>query len=84
MIEKGLVEWLIMFLTTNHDRVYSLEYSTALFMNLCLHADARERCPTAVLKLLTDLLNTQHTQVSHSYPQYQPDILSTLNYLKDN
>uniref|UniRef100_A0A1B6D0Y7 LisH domain-containing protein n=1 Tax=Clastoptera arizonana TaxID=38151 RepID=A0A1B6D0Y7_9HEMI len=63
MIEKGLVEWLISFLSTDHNKIYSLEYSTALFMNLCLHEDARRRCPTTVLKLLTDLMSTQHIQV---------------------
>ena len=69
MIEMGLVEWLIQRLSTDAImmKAYTLEYSTALLMNLCLHRRAKERCvPLAkqVLKLLTALLGTEITQVS--------------------
>jgi hypothetical protein len=68
MIELGLVEWLIQHLSANVNtmKAYTLEYSTALLMNLCLHCSAKERCvPVAktVLKLLVTLLGTKITQV---------------------
>ncbi|PSN46182.1 LisH domain-containing protein ARMC9 [Blattella germanica] len=67
MIEIGLVEWLIQRLSADAITMkpYTLEYSTALLMNLCLHRRAKERCiPLAktVLKLLTALLGTETTQ----------------------
>ncbi|KAJ9591199.1 hypothetical protein L9F63_002270 [Diploptera punctata] len=67
MIEVGLVEWLIQRLSADAItmKAYTLEYSTALLMNLCLHRRAKERCvPLAktVLKLLTALLGTEITQ----------------------
>ncbi|PNF30854.1 LisH domain-containing protein ARMC9, partial [Cryptotermes secundus] len=67
MIELGLVEWLIKHLSANMNamKAYTLEYSTALLMNLCLHRSAKERCvPVAktVLKLLITLLGTKMTQ----------------------
>ena len=45
---------------------YGLEYSTALFMNLCLHKSGKEKClPMAklVLQIFAHLLNTQVKQV---------------------
>jgi hypothetical protein len=68
MIELGLVEWLIQHLSADvkNMKAYTLEYSTALLMNLCLHRHAKERCvPFAktVLKLLTALLGSKVTQV---------------------
>ena len=45
---------------------YGLEYSTALFMNLCLHRSGKEKClPMAklVLQIFTHLLNTDVKQV---------------------
>jgi hypothetical protein len=68
MIELGLVEWLIQHLSASADamKAYTLEYSTALLMNLCLHRSAKERCvPLAktVLTLLSALLATKITQV---------------------
>ena len=45
---------------------YGLEYSTALFMNLCLHKSGKEKClPMAklVLQIFTHLLNSQVKQV---------------------
>jgi hypothetical protein len=68
MIELGLVEWLIQHLSANADamKAYTLEYSSALLMNLCLHHSAKKRCvPLAktVLTLLIALLATKITQV---------------------
>ena len=45
---------------------YGLEYSTALFMNLCLHKSGKEKClPMAkvVLQIFAHLLNSQMKQV---------------------
>ena len=45
---------------------YGLEYSTALFMNLCLHKSGKEKClPMAklVLQIFAHLLNSQVKQV---------------------
>ena len=75
MIDLGLVEWLIQRLSADaHSmKAYTLEYSTALLMNLCLHHRAKERCvPLAktVLKLLMMLLGTKVTQVSPSPPSH--------------
>jgi len=75
MIDLGLVEWLIQRLSADaHSmKAYTLEYSAALLMNLCLHHRAKERCvPLAktVLKLLMMLLGTKVTQVSPSQPPY--------------
>jgi hypothetical protein len=73
MVDLGLVEWLVQRLSAdaNSMKAYTLEYSTALLMNLCLHHRAKERCvPLAktVLKLLMMLLGTKITQVSCSPP----------------
>ncbi|XP_021928182.1 lisH domain-containing protein ARMC9-like isoform X3 [Zootermopsis nevadensis] len=67
MIEVGLVEWLILHLSANANSMkdYTLEYSSALLMNLCLHRRAKERCvPFAetVLKLLMELLGSKVVQ----------------------
>lgn len=75
MIDLGLVEWLIQRLSVDaHSmKAYTLEYSTALLMNLCLHHRAKERCvllAKTVLKLLMMLLGTKVTQVSPSPPPH--------------
>ena len=47
---------------------YGLEYSTALFMNLCLHKSGKEKClPMAklVLQIFAHLLNSQVKQVKN-------------------
>lgn len=65
MIELGMVEWLFQELSVVESS-YSLEYGTALLMNLCLHLSAKERCvPIAqfVINLLLDLLSTPVIQV---------------------
>ena len=79
MIQMGIVEWLIKYL--NHfDRFssgspstsdyYGLEYSTALFMNLCLHKSGKQKClPMAkmVLEILAQLLASDTKQVMFTY-----------------
>ncbi len=72
MIDRGILEWLTGYLgdhldaqsapssvTTASSTTYGLEYSTALFMNLCLHRSGKERClprARAVLDTFSRLL----------------------------
>ena len=66
LIESGMIEWLIdhlkQFLNKKSNlSCYGLEYSTALFMNLCLHRSGKLRClPMAqeVLSTFLDLLSS--------------------------
>ena len=68
MIEQGLVEWLADMLGDGCDHAYTLEYGTALLMNLCLHEEARDRCSTNIIKVLMDLLDVQQNQVMQILP----------------
>nr|CDS29502.1 lisH domain containing protein ARMC9 [Hymenolepis microstoma] len=67
MTEMGMVEWLVNLLEdTDSLSDYTLEYSVALLMNLCLRMDGKKRCaPMAsrVLKVLTDLINHENTNI---------------------
>ena len=61
MLQRGLIAWLVTSYLSQVDRlrVYGLEYSTALLMNLCLHRAGKEQCvplAAAVLDLLLKLL----------------------------
>ena len=62
MIESGMLEWLIdhlkQFLSQNAESIstYGLEYSTALFMNLCLHRSGKLRCLPMAQKVLSTFL----------------------------
>ncbi|WAR15604.1 ARMC9-like protein [Mya arenaria] len=60
MIDNGLIEWLVKVLEDNDSLSdYTLEYSVALLMNLCLRTSGKKRCaPNAnqTLKVLSDLL----------------------------
>ena len=60
MIERSLVAWLVTdYLAKADVKIYGLEYSTALLMNLCLHRSGKEQCvPIAatVLEILVNLL----------------------------
>ena len=62
MIESGMLEWLIdhlkQFLSQNAENIssYGLEYSTALFMNLCLHRSGKLRCLPMAQKVLSTFL----------------------------
>ena len=68
MIERGLIAWLVTdYLARSEVKVYGLEYSTALLMNLCLHRSGKEQCvpiATTVLEILVKLLITDIKQVS--------------------
>ncbi|RZF47698.1 hypothetical protein LSTR_LSTR015065 [Laodelphax striatellus] len=63
MIENGMVEWLIEKMKSEQNRSYTLEYSSALLMNLCLHNEARQRFPPLLLTTLIQLLDSPHTQI---------------------
>ena len=60
MIERGLIAWLVTdYLARGELKMYGLEYSTALLMNLCLHRSGKEQCvpiATTVLEILVSLL----------------------------
>lgn len=60
MIERGLIAWLVTdYLAKADVKIYGLEYSTALLMNLCLHRSGKEQCvpiATTVLEILVNLL----------------------------
>ena len=60
MIERGLIAWLVTdYLAREDVKMYGLEYSTALLMNLCLHRSGKEQCvpiATTVLEILVKLL----------------------------
>lgn len=70
MIEADMVEWLFEHLSViNFESIYSLEYGTALLMNLLLHESAKDRCvPIAsrMISLLIKLLSTSNTEVIYS------------------
>ncbi|KAM3174106.1 hypothetical protein ACTXT7_011207 [Hymenolepis weldensis] len=67
MTEMGMIEWLVNLLEdTDSLSDYTLEYSVALLMNLCLRVDGKKRCaPMAnrVLKVLTDLISHENTNI---------------------
>ena len=71
MIERGLIAWLVTdYLARSEVKVYGLEYSTALLMNLCLHRSGKEQCvpiATTVLEILVKLLIRDLKQVSISW-----------------
>ncbi|NXW57154.1 ARMC9 protein, partial [Eurystomus gularis] len=67
MIKDGLIFWLVDVLTdTDCLSDYTLEYSVALFMNLCLRTAGKKMCATIanhVLKVLSDLLGHENHEV---------------------
>lgn len=67
MIDHGVIEWLISVLEDNDSLSdYTLEYSVALLMNLCLRTAGKKRCvPTAhqTLKVLSDLLGHENQEI---------------------
>ncbi|XP_052213977.1 lisH domain-containing protein ARMC9-like isoform X2 [Dreissena polymorpha] len=67
MIDNGLIEWLVKVLEDNDSLSdYTLEYSVALLMNLCLRTSGKKRCaPNAnqTLKVLSDLLGHDNQEI---------------------
>ncbi|KAM4692879.1 lisH domain-containing protein ARMC9 isoform 2-T2 [Discoglossus pictus] len=67
MIQDGLIFWLVQELEDT-DRLsdYSVEYSVALLMNLCLRSAGKRMCAKAaghVLKVLSDLLGHENHEI---------------------
>ncbi|KAM9126942.1 lisH domain-containing protein ARMC9 isoform 2-T2 [Pangshura tecta] len=67
MINDGLVFWLVDVLKdTDCLSDYTLEYSVALLMNLCLRSSGKKMCATVanhVLKVLSDLLGHENHEI---------------------
>ncbi|XP_064610280.1 lisH domain-containing protein ARMC9-like isoform X2 [Liolophura sinensis] len=67
MIEEGVVEWLVRILEDNDALSdYTLEYSVALLMNLCLRTAGKKMCVSIAnqtLKVLSDLLGHDNQEI---------------------
>uniref|UniRef100_A0A8C4RYL4 LisH domain-containing protein ARMC9 n=1 Tax=Erpetoichthys calabaricus TaxID=27687 RepID=A0A8C4RYL4_ERPCA len=67
MIQDGIVMWLVNVLEdTDSLSDYTLEYSVALLMNLCLRTAAKKKCAQHakhVLKVLSDLLGHENYEI---------------------
>ncbi|XP_059167158.1 lisH domain-containing protein ARMC9-like [Physella acuta] len=67
MIERGVIEWLVGVLEDNDSLSdYTLEYSVALLMNLCLRTAGKKRCVRnahQTLKVLSDLLGHDNVEI---------------------
>ncbi|KAL5007772.1 hypothetical protein ScPMuIL_016578 [Solemya velum] len=67
MIDKGVIEWLVKVLEDNDSLSdYTLEYSVALLMNLCLRTAGKKRCiqnANQTLKVLSDLLGHENQEI---------------------
>ena len=71
MIESGVIRWIAQVLQTNKDYLsdYSMEYATALLMNLSLRQSGKDECEKLsseinILKVLTDLMEHENQYVS--------------------
>ena len=71
MIESGVIRWIAQILQTNKDYLsdYSMEYATALLMNLSLRQSGKDECEKLsseinILKVLTDLMEHENQYVS--------------------
>ena len=67
MIESDLISWLIDVLE-EHDSLsdYTLEYSVALLMNLCLRTSGKQKCArdaSHILRVLSDLLGHENQEI---------------------
>ncbi|KAJ8021710.1 LisH domain-containing protein ARMC9 [Holothuria leucospilota] len=67
MIESGIISWLIQVLEDSDALSdYTLEYSVALLMNLCLRTQGKKKCIPErgkVLKVLSDLLGHEDQEI---------------------
>ncbi|XP_046564710.1 lisH domain-containing protein ARMC9-like [Haliotis rubra] len=65
--QGGVIEWLVGVLEDNDSLSdYTLEYSVALLMNLCLRTSGKKRCAKnarQTLKVLSDLLGHDNTEI---------------------
>ncbi|GMH60439.1 hypothetical protein TL16_g03051 [Triparma laevis f. inornata] len=69
MINQGVIEWTLSVLEQHNGGNqlcdYSLEYCTALLMNLCLRTIGKQTCPDTVFNALLPLLQHDNQQVRH-------------------
>lgn len=75
MIDMGVIDWVVSILKdaeTLSD--YSVEYGTALLMNLCLRSGGKLRCENISMDLLGTLVNL----LEHSNPQARTYVNGTL------
>ena len=67
MIHENVVEWLISLLENNEELSdYSLEYASALLMNLSLRAGGKKRLSydyETTFKVISELLGNSNTEV---------------------
>ncbi|KAJ1531752.1 hypothetical protein ONE63_000415 [Megalurothrips usitatus] len=79
MIQLGMVEWLFQqFLNANVVSSYSLEYGTALLMNLCLHQTAKENCVPIAQNVISVLINLLATPVTQALPYINGTLYSLI------
>ncbi len=68
MINDNVLEWLVKLLENNEELSdYSLEYASALFMNLSLRSAGKKRLANDyknTLKVISELLGNSNTEVS--------------------
>lgn len=70
MIQGDLISWIFQILRSNQDYLsdYSMEYATALLMNLSLRNRGKDECEKLapqmnILKVLTDMMEHDNLQV---------------------
>mmetsp|Transcript_24304 Transcript_24304/g.32560 ORF Transcript_24304/g.32560 Transcript_24304/m.32560 type:complete len:90 (+) Transcript_24304:861-1130(+) len=70
MIEGGVIAWIVQILKASQDYLsdYSMEYATALLMNLSLRNRGKDECEKLmdqvnILKVLSDMMEHENLQV---------------------
>lgn len=67
MVEGGIIQWLVTVLEDSDSLSdYTLEYSIALLMNLCLRTSGKRKCiedKTQILHVISDLLGHEDNEV---------------------
>eukprot|EP01022_Parablepharisma_sp_SALTPOND_P008149 TRINITY_DN135286_c0_g1_i1.p2 TRINITY_DN135286_c0_g1~~TRINITY_DN135286_c0_g1_i1.p2 ORF type:complete len:389 (+),score=50.21 TRINITY_DN135286_c0_g1_i1:2241-3407(+) len=67
MLQYGIIDWICSVLRDSHKlKEYTLEYVTALLMNLALRTEGKRRCEACkseLLKILKSLLDKENAQI---------------------
>eukprot|EP00057_Strongylocentrotus_purpuratus_P021495 XP_011675969.1 PREDICTED: lisH domain-containing protein ARMC9 [Strongylocentrotus purpuratus] len=67
MVEGGIIQWLVTVLEDSDSLSdYTLEYSIALLMNLCLRTSGKRKCiedKTQILHVISDLLGHEDNEI---------------------
>ena len=70
MIENGVIRWIVQILSANTENLsdYSMEYATALLMNLSLRGKGKDECEQlapeiSIIKVLNDMMEHENFQV---------------------